>query len=219
MPTLLKRLIMAAMLAVVASYGTPALAADETEVKLSAPRMEGGLPLFQALKERKSTKEFSKQPLTNETLSNLLWAAYGVNRPDTGMRTAPSAKNKQEVHVYALTAEGAYLYDAAANRLKLVGKGDLRKTTGTPDSAGGPPVELVYVADFEQSAGKEEAEKRMYASITTGCVIQNVYLFCASEKLATVTRVISNSDALAQALGLTKNQWPVMAQSVGFPTK
>ena len=194
-------------------------AENNAVVSLSAPRTEGGMPLFQALKERKSTKEFNKQPVSSETLSNLLWAAYGVNRPESGMRTAPSAKNKQEVGVYVVTAEGAYLYDAAATQLKQVAAGDLRKATGSPESAGGPPVELVYVADFRQSAGKTEEENRLYAAITTGCIIQNVYLFCASEKLATVTRVVSNQDALVKALGLTKEQWPVMTQSVGFPAQ
>ncbi|MBI5095437.1 MAG: SagB/ThcOx family dehydrogenase [Candidatus Hydrogenedentes bacterium] len=217
--TNIRNLLTGVVLAALVAHGGMAVAEDGAVISLSAPRMEGGLPLFQALKERKSTKEFSKQPLTRESLSNLLWAAFGINRPDSGMRTAPSAKNKQEVSIYAVTAEGAYLYDAAANQLKRVAEGDLRKTTGSPESAGGPPVELVYVADFQQSGGKTEEDKRLYASITTGCIIQNVYLFCASEKLATVTRVVSNREALAQALRLTKDQWPVMTQSVGFPLK
>lgn len=205
------------VLAALAVYGVLAAAEEEATVSLSLPRTDGGLPLFQAIKERKSTKEFSDRSLNDEVLSNLLWAAYGVNRPDSGMRTAPSAKNKQEIGIYVVTAKGAYRYDAAGNRLERVAEGDLRKTTGTPESAGGPPVELVYVADLKQSAGNTEEEKRQYASVTTGCIIQNVYLFCASEKLATVTRVVSHQDALVKALGLTKDQWPVMAQSVGFP--
>jgi nitroreductase len=212
-----RNLCMGMVLAALAAHGWLAVAEEEALISLTVPRMEGGLPLFQALKERKSTKEFGTQSLNKDVLSNLLWAAYGINRPDSGMRTAPSAKNKQEIAVYAVTTEGAYLYDAAANRLKRVAAGDLRKTTGTPESAGAAPLELVYVADLKQSAGKTEEEKRVYASITTGCIIQNVYLFCASEKLATVTRVVASPDALAKTLGLTKDQWPVMTQSVGFP--
>lgn len=192
-------------------------AEENTAIPLSAPRMEGGLPLFEALKARKSTKEFSDQPLSNETLSNLLWAAFGINRPDAAMRTAPSAKNRQEISVYVMMADGAYRYNAAANELVRVASGDLRKATDAPESADTPTVELVYVADFTQSAGNTDADKRQYAAITTGAIIQNVYLFCASEKLATVTRVISSQDALTKALALTKDQWAVMAQSVGFP--
>ena len=207
------------VLAGIAACECLAVAEEKAAISLSAPRMEGGMPLFQALKERKSTKEFSKRPLDKEVLSSLLWAAYGINRPDSGMRTAPSAKNKQEVSVYVITAEGAYIYDASAKQVKQVAVGDLRKAAGAPESAGAPPVELVYVADFKQSAGKTEDEKRLYASITAGCIIQNVYLFCASEKLATVTRVVSSQDALVKTLGLTKDQWPVMTQSVGFPAQ
>ncbi len=205
------------VLAALVAQGWLAVAEEAAVIPLSVPRMDGGLPLLQALKARKSVKEFSKQPLNSESLSNLLWAAYGINRPELGMRTAPSAKNKQEIAVYVVTADGAYLYEAAANRLKRVATGDLRKSTGAPESAGAPPLELVYVADSKESAGTTEEEKNLYASITTGCIIQNVYLFCASEKLATVTRVVSSPDALAKTLGLTKEQWPVMIQSVGFP--
>ena len=207
------------LLAAIAALGQTAAAGEAGDISLSAPRTEGGMPLFQALKERASIKDFGKQPLSAEVLSNLLWAAFGINRPDSGKRTAPSAKNKQEVSVYVFTAEGTYLYDAAVSRLKRVAGAALPLSEASNPSESPPPLELVYVADFAQRAGKTDEEKRLYASITAGCIIQNVYLFCASERLATVTRVVRNGDALAKTLGLTKEQWPIMTQAVGFPAK
>ena len=205
------------LLALLVLQGQSVVAGEEADISLSVPRSEGGMPLLQALKERQRIKEFSTQPLSTEVLSDLLWAAYGVNRPDSGKRTAPSAKNKQEVSIYVVTAEGIYLYDAAVERLKHVGAGALPQAAPSSSSTGSPPLELVYVADFTQSAGRTDEDKRLYATITTGCIIQNVYLFCASEKLATVTRTISDRDALAKTLGLTRDQWPVMTQAVGHP--
>ena len=113
------------LLALLVLQGQSVVAGEEADISLSVPRSEGGMPLLQALKERQSIKEFSTQPLSTEVLSDLLWAAYGVNRPDSGKRTAPSAKNKQEVSIYVVTAEGIYLYDAAVERLKHVGAGAL----------------------------------------------------------------------------------------------
>src|SRR5208283_3749419 len=116
---------------------------------LPAPQTDGGRPLMQALKERKSTREFSAE--------NLLWAGFGVNRPD-GRRTAPSAMNWQEIGIYVVTADGTYVYDAAKNRLEPVTKEDLRSLAGTQSYAATAPVNLVYVADMTKAGDTEGKE-------------------------------------------------------------
>lgn len=107
-----------------------AAAGDLTDIALPAPRMEGGKPLMQALKERQSARVFSTKKLPVQVVADLLWAAFGINRLESGKRTAPSARNWQEVDIYVIMEDGAYLYDAKTNKLKAVAKGDLRKLTG-----------------------------------------------------------------------------------------
>jgi nitroreductase len=198
----------------------PLLAVGEAQknISLPEPRMDGGKPLMQALKDRKSTKELSDKKIPQEVLSDLLWAAWGVNRPEDGKRTAPSAKNKQEIDLYLLTAEGVYVYDATAHQLKQVFAEDHRKKAGGQAYVGVAPLELVYVADFAKSAGSEQDDRNLYADIATGCIIQNVYLFCASEGLGTVTHVASRGPELSQSLDLREDQRVIMAQSVGYGT-
>ena len=128
-------------------------AQDLKPVALPAPQTSGGKPLMQALKERKSTREFSPEKLSPQVLSNLLWAGWGINR-ENGLRTAPSSSNKQEIEIYAVTADGAYVYDAKGNALKPVVSGDLRKVTGTVAFVGEAPLNLVYRSE-ERRVGKE----------------------------------------------------------------
>jgi len=188
-------------------------------VPLPKPRMDGGKPLMQALKERQSGREFSPEKLPSQTLSDLLWAAFGVNRQDSGRRTAPSAVNWQEIDIYAITADGAYRYDAAANRLELTAAQDLRASAGTQGFVAGAPVNLVYVADFSRMGNRPESEKIFYSAADTGFISQNVYLFCASEGLATVVRGSVDRTALAKALNLRSEQRITLAQTVGYPKK
>lgn len=181
-------------------------------IALEKPQTEGGKPLMQALKERKSGREFSPEKLSPQMLSNLLWAAWGVNRPD-GRRTAPSASNRQEIDVYAVTAEGIYLYNAKAHQLEPVAAGDFRAATGTQPYVGQAALNLVYVADQAKTKNSEMA----YAD--TGFIGQNVYLFCASEGLATVVRGSVDRAALAKTLKLRPDQAITLAQTVGYPKK
>ena len=185
-------------------------------LQLPKPQMDGGKPLMQVLKERKSVRTFSSQKLPEQTLSNLLWAAFGINRPD-GRRTAPSASNRQEIDVYAITAEGAYLYDAKEHILKPVAAGDFRALAGTQDFVKDAPVNLVYVADTAKMGQGSEESRAMYSGADTGFISQNVYLYCTSEGLGTVVRASVDRAALAQALKLRPEQKIVLAQSVGFP--
>jgi nitroreductase len=186
-------------------------------VALPTPQTSGGRPLMQVLKERKSVRDFGPEPLSRQTISNLLWAAWGVNRED-GRRTAPSASNRQEIDVYVVMADGAYLYDAQANALKLVAPADLRKLAGTQAYVAGAPVNLIYVADTAKLGG-DDAARLATANADTGFVAQNVYLFCASEGLGTVVRGSVNRDDLGKALNLRAGQRINLAQSVGYAKK
>jgi len=172
---------------------------------------------MQALKERQTSRSFSTKKLPVQVLSDLLWAAAGINRPDSGKRTAPSARNWQEVQVYAIMEDGAYLYDAKANILKAIAKGDLRKLTGSQDFVASAPLNLVFVADTTRMKGSSAEDQALYMGADTGFISQNVYLFCASEGLATVVRGMVNRKPLAKALNFPENIKIILAQTVGYP--
>jgi nitroreductase len=193
-------------------------AQDFKPVALPAPQTSGGKPLMQALKERKSTREFSPEKLSPQMLSNLLWAGWGINR-ENGLRTAPSSSNKQEIEVYAVTADGAYVYDAKGNALKPVVSGDLRKATGTQPFIAEAPLDLVYVADFSKMGNGDDNAKTATANANTGLIVQNVYLFCASEGLGTVVRGSVPRAELSKALNLRPDQRIALAQTVGYIKK
>ncbi len=186
-------------------------------VTLPPPQTDGGMPLMKALKLRASSRAFAPDPLAPQTLSNLLWAAWGINRPQEGKRTAPSARNWQEIDVVVVNATGAYLYDAKANVLKPIAAGDLRPLTGVQDFVKEAPVNLLFVADASRMPGAQGAPSTAYAD--AGFIAQNVYLFCASESLAVVVRASFDAPALAKALKLTDKQTVLLAQTVGFPKK
>ena len=187
-------------------------------VKLPPPQTDGGRPLMQVLKDRKSTREFGPGTLSPQALSNLLWAAFGINRPD-GRRTAPSAMNWQEVSIYVATPEGVYLYDAKDNTLSPVLAGDFRAATGTQSFVKDASVNLVYVSDLSKSADVASSDAEIYTAADVGFIAQNVYLYCASEGLVTVVRGSVDRPALAKTLNLQPNHKIILAQSVGFPKK
>lgn len=191
---------------------------DLKPVALPAPHTSGGKPLMQALKERQSTRTFSAEKLSPQVLSSLLWAAWGINRED-GRRTAPSASNRQEIEVYVVTADGAYVHDAKGNMLKPVASGDLRKATGNQPFVGEAPVNLVYVADFSKSGSGDENGKLATSNANAGFIAQNVYLFCASEGLGTVVRGSVPRAELSKALKLRPDQRITLAQTVGYIKK
>ena len=186
--------------------------------QLPQPKKEGGMPLLQALNQRHSTREFAPDQLPSQALANLLWAAWGINR-GTGQRTAPSASNRQEIEIYVVMADGAWLYDAGANALKQVVTEDVRSLTGTQPFVKDAPVNLVYVADLAKGKRTSPADAEFYTGANAGFIAQNVYLFCASEGLATVVRAMVDRAALAKALKLRPDQKIAFAQSVGYPKK
>lgn len=196
-----------------------ASAQDLKPIQLPAPVTDGGKPLMQVLKLRMSAREFSPEKLPMQTLANLLWAAWGVNRVD-GRRTAPSASNRQEIEIFVTLPEGAFLWDAKANTLNPVATEDLRAATGSQPFPATAPLNLVYVADMTK-AGRPATDPQQMVNIgaDAGYISQNVYLFCASEGLATVVRASVQKQALAKALKLRETQVVVLAQTVGYPKK
>lgn len=186
-------------------------------IKLSVPRMEDGKPLMQVLKERKSTREFSSKELPLQVMSDMLWAADGINRPESAHRTAPSAVNMQEIDIYVAKENGLYLYDAKANMLIPVVSGDIRALTGKQAFVKDAPLNLIYVADFSKMSKMPDENRDFYAAVDTGFISQNVYLYCASVGLATVVRGSIDKPALAKAMKLQPEQKIILAQTIGYP--
>jgi SagB-type dehydrogenase family enzyme len=186
-------------------------------MKLPSAQTDGGKPLMQALMERRSTREFRADALPTQVLSNLLWAAAGVNRPQSGKRTAPSARDWREIDIYVVTAEAAFRYDPDAHALVRAVARDLRALTGVQDFVAEAPLNLVYVANLDRMSGAGGEQQEIYAAADTGFIAQNVYLFCASEGLGTVVRGSVDREALAAALGLGPTQRVMLAQTVGYP--
>jgi SagB-type dehydrogenase family enzyme len=190
---------------------------ERKAVKLPNPQVDNGRPLMQVLRDRSSSRSFSTQKISDQILSNLLWAAFGINRPDTGRRTAPSAVNWQEIDIYVATAEGLYLYEAKTQTLEPVLSGDMRSATGKQVYVKEAPVNLIYVADFSRMRTASQEDKEFYSAADTGFISQNVYLYCASEGLGTVVRGSIDKQALAKTMNLRSDQKIILAQSVGYP--
>ena len=186
-------------------------------IKLPEPKMQGGMPLMQALKERKSMREFSSRELPIEVISDMLWAAAGINRMESAHRTAPSSMNMQEIDIYLVKAEGVYLYDVKGNMLIPVVSGDIRALAGNQPFVKDVPVNLVYVADLSKMGKVSPQDADSTASADTGFISQNVYLYCASFGLATVVRGWVDKPVLAKAMKLRPEQKIILAQSVGYP--
>jgi SagB-type dehydrogenase family enzyme len=199
--------------------GVVSFAEESKPIKLFHPKAEGGRPLMQALKDRSSSRSFSQDKLPVQVLSNLLWAAFGINRLDTGKRTAPSAMNWQEIDIYVALPEGLYLYNAKNLILDPVLSEDIRALTGRQEFVKNVPVNLIYVADFSRMGSATGEDKDLYSAADTGFIGQNVYLFCASEGLVTVARGSIDRQTLAKAMRLRSDQKIILAQSVGYPKK
>jgi nitroreductase len=196
---------------------TPVAAAEEVEPRaLPPPRSTGGQPLIAALKLRRSTREYADRPLPPQVLSDLLWAAFGINRP-SGDRTAPYWRHVMVMDIYAAMADGVWLYEPKAHALLPHSHEDIRAQTGMQDFVAAAPLNLVYVAHGERMSDVSAEERRLYASVDAGFIGQNVYLFCASEGLATVFRGSVDHAKLARTLRLPDQQFVTFAQTVGYP--
>lgn len=186
-------------------------------VPLPPPRLDDGMSLMQALQARHSTREFSTREVAPETLSELLWAAAGVNRRDSGKRTAPSARDWREIDIYVVDARGVAVYLPDTHALRRVHDRDLRAATGRQDFVGTAPLNLVYVADHARMRDTDDTQRAFYAAADTGFIAQNVYLYCASAGLGAVVRGSLDREAMAVALGLGPTQHITLAQTVGYP--
>lgn len=195
----------------------PGQATGAPYLKLPTPRKTGGLPLMEALASRRTNRRIADKQLPLQTLSNLLWAAAGVNRPDSGKRTAPTAVNSQEIDIYVALSKGLYLYEPSPHRLKHIMDEDLREVTGRQRLVRAAPVDLIYVADLGRMSDIDEDEQDFYAATDTGFISQNVYLFCASEGLATVVIGYLHRDKLAGRINLGRDQKVILTQAVGYP--
>lgn len=207
-----KRIILSTVIAIILSTGifiACAFTSSATDIELPQPQKTGGMSLMEALANRKSTRQFDpNKRLSNQQLSDLLWAACGFNREDK--LTIPTARNKQEITLYAIMPEGAYLYDGKANKLIAITSEDIRQHAGTQDFAKTAPLNIAIVSD------KEKMPNDIFAGTDAGAVMQNIYLWCAANEIGTVTRGMFDGEALSKALNLTENQRIILVQTVGY---
>jgi hypothetical protein len=186
-----------------------------TTIALPPPAQRGGKPLMEALASRQSQREFAPEPLPEQTLSDLLWAAGGINRSEHGGRTAPSAMNSQEILLYVALPQGLYLYEPTKHELQLTVANDVRRVTGNQDFVDTAPLDLVFVADHTRMKLVPAEQREAYAFATAGAMAQNVYLYCASAGLAAVIRAWFDRRALSQAMGLGADHQLLLSQTVG----
>ncbi|MBE0663153.1 MAG: SagB/ThcOx family dehydrogenase [Bacteroidales bacterium] len=188
-------------------------------IVLPEPQKTGGKPLMEALNERHSSRTFSEREPDLQTLSDLLWAGFGYNRPEERKRTAPTSRNYQEIEIYVSIASGLYVYDAWENTLVQIHNRDIRANTGSQDYVGKAPLNLVYVAN-QQKVQNPHSERQLLASHTNaGFIAQNVYLYCASEGLVAVVRALFDSEILKKEMALDENMIIILTQTVGYPQK
>lgn len=205
--------------AVAAVVNPSSLFAGDRATPLPPPSGDNSASLMSALKNRKSTRSFSERPVPRQVLSDLLWAAFGINRPELGYRTAPSPMNSQEIDIYVAGEDGLFLYDPYFHQLARISDEDIRTFCGSQKFVAKAPLNLIYVADFSR-LGKRAAEKKFfYAAADTGFISQNVYLFCAAYGLGTVVRDWIDRPKLAGKIRLRDDQKIILAQTVGYPVK
>ena len=190
------------------------------EIILPEPEISGGKALLDVLRARCSSRVFAPELLDDQHLSNLLWAAFGINRSETGMRTAPSALNIREMKLYVVLPQGAFVYDPVRICLDPAAAGDLRKKSAQQPELRAAPLHIVLVADYSRYKNANEATKQRFTLLShahAGFIGQNIYLYCASAGLSTCFVTRFNTTALAQALGLVEDQLLLYTQAVGYP--
>jgi SagB-type dehydrogenase family enzyme len=197
-------------------FAIPVLAQDKI-IELPQPETKGGMPIMDALNNRSSQREFSDKALSMQEISNILWAAWGINR-ENGKHTAPSSRNKQEMDVYISIEKGVFLYIPEKNALKMVLDKDIRKETGGQDFVGKAPLNLLFVANYKKAESTSE-EYKCTSGVNAGFMSQNVYLYCASKKLASVVRGWFDAEKLHEIMGLEKYQEVILCHTVGYPAE
>lgn len=196
---------------------------SKERIILPAPHIVGAKSVAEALWLRKSGRECSLRALSLQDLSNILWAANGINRTDEGRRTAPSALNVQDICLYVFLPEGVYLYESATHSLSLKADGDQRHIiAGKPSPARSQeyaadfPATLLMVSDLERFEMPIDDSIRQMAAIDAGIVSENISLFCASVGFITVPRVSMDKAAISQLLHLQETQIPIINNPIGY---
>jgi SagB-type dehydrogenase family enzyme len=196
----------------------PSIIAQELKVvQLPAPQIDGGKTLMQALKLRQSSRSFDTKQIPLQDLSDLLWAANGINRKESGKRTAPSAMNWQETDIYVVISEGIYIYEAQTNCLNPIVAGDFCESTGKQGFVKDAPVNLVYIVDETRITRGSDDDKKLFSAIDVGFIAQNVYLCCASKGFSVVFRGMVDRSSLTKVINLKPSQRIIGAQTVGYP--
>lgn len=192
---------------------------------LSQPDMNNSVSLMQAFATRRTNRDFDSAPLSTDILSGLFWAAYGKNRPD-GHKTVPAAWGLYALKVYAVMPEGTYLYNAKEQRLEGVQEGDFRREAGMQDFVTGAPLDIVIMYDEALlQLDDKDMNKLLHRNVDrvvaldAGAVAQNIYLYCAANRLNVVERMMVSEDAFRKAVGLSKKEHFVVALTVGYPPR
>ncbi len=185
-------------------------------INLPPVQKTGGMSLMEALQNRQSQRSFSSRDLSQQQISNLLWAAYGINRPN-GFRTVPSARTYNEFDIYIIKPEGWFVYNPEQHAMLKMGNEDLREYAGTQDFVKTAPLNLVFVADFNRMTNADDEFRKFYSATDVGYISQNVYLYCASEGLATIVRGQIDKAKAKEVLKLRPDQHVILAQTVGYP--
>lgn len=189
----------------------------QTNIDLPKPKTTGGMPLMEALSKRQSLRDFdSKKELSLQMLSDLLWAANGINRPESGKRTAPSAVNWQQIEIFVALKSGVYFFNHKTQGLELIESGDFRKDMGKQNFVGDASAVLIFVSNHDKMDSANEKALEFYSNTDCGNVSQNVYLFCASENLATVVLGMIDRDKITKILKLKETQKIILTQPVGY---
>lgn len=209
-----------AILAMITLLSGAVMGQAPQDIKLNAPDMERGLTIMKAFEKRASATSFSSKELSLQDLSDLLWASNGINRPESGKRTAPTAVNAQDVDIYVLLKSGAYLYDAKTHTLKGLAAGDNRKLVSERQTNfANAPAMLVLVSEISRFRGDDNARKLSWAAMDAGIVSQNISLFCAAAGLVTRPRASMDTEGLKKLLNLNANQYPLLNNPVGYPNE
>jgi len=202
---------------VILSFSMTLFGADLAPVKLNAPSKDRGFSIMKSLSVRQSVREWNGKSLDIQDLSDLLWAANGINRPDKGMRTAPSYRDVQDMSLYVITKDGAYLYDPKENILTPVAAGNyMAEAAGPQKTVENAAAVIIMVSDLTKINVKDKCEKIKWASVDAGVVVENICLFCAGTGLAVVPRATMDTEKLRVILKLKDTQEPIMNTPVGY---
>lgn len=208
---------MGAVIALILCIFTQKSMAQGTSIiQLPAPDRAGGKALMACLNVRKSSREFSSKEIPMQELSNILWAANGINREKDGKHTAPTAMNRQNMEVYVMLPDGIFFYNDLNNTLDLIQDGNHMKSAGMQDFVAKSMLNIIIVSDMNKLGDGAAEKKLVYAGVHAGAIMQNIYLYCASADLHTVVRASFDQKVLAELLKLPENKQIILAQTVGY---